>query len=735
MIKNSIKINQSIFILTLLFVVGFVVPQTHASFIGGITSTSTARLNSGLVGWWTFDGKDMVNGVVRDTTGNGYNGTLAGVSSTTSFKAGKIGQAFKFDGVSNVMTTSDIAAMDSQSAITVSAWINTNTLVDNKTILAKMNAGNVGAVLQTGGASSGGGDNIVFALNGSNYVYTTNAVLSANKWIHVVGTFDNALVTNKHAIYIDGVAVPLSSFSNPDTITSSGASSANFEVGRFDFVAGKRYWNGSIDDVRVYSRALSAREVAQLYTVGSTKVAVSQNPIDTLAQGLLGYWTLDGKDINWATNKATDKSGNGYSGTITNMSTTTSGVAGRVGQALKFDGVNDFVDMGTTPDITGNLSVSIWVKDSALNRATDLTYISKRRSGFPGWEIGHARQSSTGAFTFLLSTSTSVTAVSTRYSDLRWHHLVGVYDGSFIYLYVDGLLKNTKVANGTMTNSTYKLCVVGSFNGSVCNNNVASTTIDQIRIYDRALSQSDVTKLYNEGVEKIATTLNNPVNLSSGLVGWWTFDGKDINWATNRATDKSGNGNTGTITNMSTTTSGVAGKVGQGLRFDGSDDYVNMGDKFNYSNATDSYSFSVWIKTTISGRRGILARGRSGAVHIPYSLHIASDNTVEVFAWNQDGNIAEFQLFSATQINDNRWHQISFVHNGASDRRLYVDGSLEDSETNTLSTSLTGSDAFEIGRYNNMSNDTYFSGSIDDVRIYNRALSATEITQLYKMGK
>src|SRR3989338_6109318 len=88
----------------------------------------------------------------------------------------------------------------------------------------------------------------------------------------------------------------------------------------------------------------------------------------------------------------------------------------------------------------------------------------------------------------------------------------------------------------------------------------------------------------------------NYLTTGSGLVGYWTFDGKDTNWGTNKTNDLSGQGNTGTLTNMSTTTSPVVGKLGQGLKFDGSDDYVNVADAVSWDFGTNSFTLSFWFR-------------------------------------------------------------------------------------------------------------------------------------------
>jgi hypothetical protein len=68
----------------------------------------------------------------------------------------------------------------------------------------------------------------------------------------------------------------------------------------------------------------------------------------------------------------------------------------------------------------------------------------------------------------------------------------------------------------------------------------------------------------------------NYLTLSSGLVGYWPLDGKTTNWATGKTNDLSGQGNTGQLINMSTTTSPTPGKIGQALKFNATSGYINL---------------------------------------------------------------------------------------------------------------------------------------------------------------
>ena len=86
----------------------------------------------------------------------------------------------------------------------------------------------------------------------------------------------------------------------------------------------------------------------------------------------------------------------------------------------------------------------------------------------------------------------------------------------------------------------------------------------------------------------------NTVSLSNGLVGYWPLDGSVTNWNTNTTADVSGNGNTGTLVSLATTSAPVAGKIGQALKFDGSTSYVSIGDVAPLK-ITGAISTSAWI--------------------------------------------------------------------------------------------------------------------------------------------
>ncbi|MEK6863620.1 MAG: LamG domain-containing protein, partial [Nanoarchaeota archaeon] len=233
-----------------------------------------------------------------------------------------------------------------------------------------------------------------------------------------------------------------------------------------------------------------------------------------------------------------------------------------------------------------------------------------------------------------------------------------------------------------------------------------------------------------------------------GLVGYWTFDGKDTNWSTNKTNDVSGQGNTGTMVSMSTTTSPVVGKIGQALRFNGgvsnaNGSYIDVTNQasFNFER-TNSFSSSVWIKpqTLSSTIQHIVGNLGNTSPYRGWELWIDSAGRVNL-TLESTYPTDQLAVHTNSALSLNKWQNVSFTYNGTSAPSgvtIYVNGISQTLTTdqNTLSATIQNSVDFGIGqRTDNIgSNSRPFTGFIDDVRVYSRALSASEVNQLYKLG-
>ncbi|MCJ7816955.1 MAG: Ig-like domain-containing protein, partial [Candidatus Aenigmarchaeota archaeon] len=226
---------------------------------------------------------------------------------------------------------------------------------------------------------------------------------------------------------------------------------------------------------------------------------------------------------------------------------------------------------------------------------------------------------------------------------------------------------------------------------------------------------------------ELAISGPNQVTVSStpSLVSHWKFD--ETSGTT--ASDSSGNGNTGTLQNSPTR---IAGKIGTGaLSLDGADDYVSTTSLFY--NPQD-FSISVWFRTSsASGRKIVgLESGQTGTASTNYDRHIymGTDGRIH-FGWYS----GVINLVNSTStLNDNNWHHAVGIHSGSTGS-LYIDGVLNGSGSNAAE-NFNGywrMGGYMLGSWPLGSNG-YFPGSIDDVRIYNYALSSQEILSLYQAG-
>jgi len=210
---------------------------------------------------------------------------------------------------------------------------------------------------------------------------------------------------------------------------------------------------------------------------------------------------------------------------------------------------------------------------------------------------------------------------------------------------------------------------------------------------------------------------------TEGLIGYYPFNGN--------ANDESGNNYHGTV-NGATLTTDRFGNEGNAYEFNGVDDFINVGDHFNFD-FDSSFSISAWVKTDKStGLQNIFGKVDYSwestefyclSVHGSYARGVVRDTV------GHDINA----VGSTTYVSDNVWYHIAMTYDGKTDSTLnvYVDGIFEVSGTKsgnpiTMVTSdpaLIG--AYRFGRFLN-----FFDGSIDELRIYNQALSEDDIKDL-----
>ena len=216
-------------------------------------------------------------------------------------------------------------------------------------------------------------------------------------------------------------------------------------------------------------------------------------PIDTLA-----WWKLN--DASGLT--ATDSSGNGYDGTLTNMigDEWTTGI---LGDALQLDGNEDYIELATFPDLTGNFTMAVWI--NATDASGDERVFADDENNLGGYalSIGDAGDGRVRFF------SRNISPVSLDSGQVitpgTWHHLVGLHDADAQQrrIYADGQL--VAEDSGTYSGIWGIDPGLAALGGEVDGTSESSQnwrfdgTMDDFRVYNRVLSEDEIIDLYNEG--------------------------------------------------------------------------------------------------------------------------------------------------------------------------------------------------------------------------------------------
>lgn len=318
-------------------------------------------------------------------------------------------------------------------------------------------------------------------------------------------------------------------------------------------------------------------------------------------------------------------------------------------------------------------------------------------------------------------------------NDNRWHHAELVSVGTTQFLYFDSSLITS--LSGTVNNSWWTHTTIGTGHmtptrgGSSTRWDYFTGSIDQVRIYNYARTPAQIAWDYNKGKP----------------IGWWKMDecqGTQI-------ADWSGNGNHGTLSigasgtqvsvgtcsigNTSAWSNGSAGKINSSLNFDGTDDYINVGNPAALNFGTGNFTISSWINLSGSGDRTIVDKGNlSFLTNNGYNLMVSGGKLRFAIADGTDGYTVNTAPLSNTTLNNGVWYHALVIWNSSSQTATYyLNGVNDGSYTTSNIDSTTGANPFRIG----IKYDTrLFSGKIDDVQIYNYALTPQQVKTVYNGG-
>ncbi len=471
--------------------------------------------------------------------------------------------------------------------------------------------------------------------------------------------------------------------------------------------------------------------------LGSTFLNLTLRSNINLENGLIGHWTFDGADV---TDKVYDMSGEGNHGGLYGGATTSAKASGRVGQGLSFDGIDDRILLPSVPSLKPDQwTISVW----AYALSGSGTY---RGIFFPSYSDGY-----NSGFLLLISNEgraairygNGAAPVGSIFSNVsilgQWHHIIGTFDGTNMVLYIDGVIEDTTDASTFAYGVTPVQSQIGD--GNVTDS--FDGKLDDVRFYNRALSAREVEALYKQGEgSKVSITPQTTSSLENGLVAHWTFDGPDV---TDKVYDITDEGNHGGFLGGATSSAKVSGKVGQGLYFDSVNDYIQV--PHDASLSLTSQTLCSWIRPRAAGSQIIIDK-RGANSETGYNLRLegsVSPLDVEYIlkdrsGINETGDTEETLTRVIDAIVVGSWSHLCASFDDTSNAvAVYVNGNVATTSSSLRDLSNTPTTyPLRIGDWSGyglgVPGSTNFNGSIDDVRIYNRALSADEVQQIYQIG-
>jgi len=413
-------------------------------------------------------------------------------------------------------------------------------------------------------------------------------------------------------------------------------------------------------------------------------------------------------------------------------------VDGKYGKALSFDGVNDYVNVADTGssslDLTDKLTIEAWIYWKGPYGGPDVQIITNKENSYE-WGIGDTRDE--GILQWALKTAETWEWHNTeiKIPTNQWVHVAITYNGSHVKAYKDGSLESTIAdPDGGAVVVNNEDLKIGARGGDESAAAFFNGIIDEVRIYNRALTEEEIKACYQ----------NRSKCPTNGLVLYLPFD--------------EGTGRSTKDQSMWRDSSQCI--HGSCLKFDGTDDYVEIPDS-NSLDITDEITLTAWVKPIQGKEQYIISkRNSTGLTYIYrlgfdpgwcnndwcYEIHLTFQNTTPVEGvtntWkeiepgkgcrtNGYGIVCDF-YYNISYLNPlNKWLFLAGTYSKYQQKvRLYVNGNLV-KEFNAWNFSLhKGDDKLYIG--SGITTHYVFNGTIDEVAIYSKALSEEEIKALYQ---
>jgi len=620
---------------------------------------------SGLVGCWNLDETSGLT--AADGSGFYNNGTLVN-GPMWNPTGGQIGGALVFDGTDDYVNLGTDSSLDfgSSAPFTVAAWVKTT---DNYGMIISFRSSTDGgpvidlAVGYDGGTDNPGKAMILVRQDGaSSYAHVIGGSVNDGQWHHVAAVRGSGSTIE---LFLDGVSQGTASDTQSGGSITTDLKAIGSErrwVSDGYGTSDQRYLAGTIDDVRIYNRALSADEIAKLTNILRYRgFNEAKAVVDTATSLPISTPLVNTGDLLIAA-VATDE----------DTSATLSAPSG-------------WTSISSPGSYSSAITLGAWWKIATVTEPASHTFTWTGGQQAYGWMMRFTGHNSTSPINGIPS----------------------VWGGS------------SSAPTSPAVTTTVNNCLIlrlGAFDG----NDVSTLPAPG-----------------NPGLSgHVAITMNTTASRDS--VGWWKLD----ETAGLTAADDSGFGNNGTLVN-GPTWNPTGGQIGGALVFDGTDDYVNLGtdSSLNFGSSAP-FTVAAWVKTTED--YGMIVSFRSSTDGGPViDMAVGYDGVTDnpgkaMILVRQDGYVGTYAHVIGGSVKDGHWHHVAAVRGSGSTIELFLDGVSQGTASDTYSggsitTNLRaiGSERRWVSEGYGTPDQRYLACTIDDVRIYGRALSAYEIVALY----
>ncbi|SMD27515.1 Concanavalin A-like lectin/glucanases superfamily protein, partial [Kibdelosporangium aridum] len=631
---------------------------------------------------WTFD--EGSGTTANDSAG----GKPMELKNGTGFAQGRAGNGLRLDGVDDVAVTASGVNVSTSASFTVSGWVNLDNQtcqIDPETLRCMMSAismdggGDAPAKFRLGyvkDIDNGRPGNWIFELpeRAGEVTKASLDVLPGEKtgWVHLTGVYDAA--AKAVWLYVNGTRKDDGILLEPWQATGQLRIGSGYVDGR------NQFWRGRIDDVRMYSGALTDDRVNAL--IRSYPAQDGPTPLPTADAG---HWKFDegtGTTVG-------DSSGRGLTAT---MKGGTGWYGGRSGSTGWFDGTSGFAETaGPVLNTDQSFSVAGWAYLDNLTRyVTAFGQDGNRVSAFhvqfdptaKKWGVVVPKEDTDNPdLDYLMSAEPAVAG---------WHHLAVVYDSGLqqLRLYVNGLLSGVQV--GVNIGASAGVFSMGRCRWNGANGCFFPRGVDEVRAFRKPLSDAEVRVVHDD--------------VPAALHGYWRFDDSTV-------TDKSWRKNPTTLSGVTSYGPGVTGKA---LELDGTSGAATT--QWAGTPMHDSFSVSAWVKLTKADKVATVL-SQDGSRQSSFLLQYRPEIGRWIFGaanTDQDGAPLTY-AYSLQAPTLNQWTHLTGVYDAPLRQlRLYVNGQHVGTKNDALLWSGLG--PFHIGRAKeNGAMTGYFSGAVDEV--------------------